>query len=123
MRLAPLFLFIAAPTAGCRKPEGQGGLALESGARTFAMRCAKCHGAEGAGDGVDTARFTPRPPNFQDPRWQAQVDDAWLIRIITEGGARVGRSAAMPPFADLRGDPRLHPLLSHLRSLGSRPAP
>ncbi len=69
----------------------------------FASRCAACHGVSGAGNGPRSDEFRPKPRNFQDPDWQASVTDAYIERIIVEGGAAVGRSALMPPNPDLAG--------------------
>lgn len=71
----------------------------------FTGRCAVCHGATGVGDGPGAAALTPRPRNFHDAAWQASVTDAQIEQIIRVGGAAVGKSAAMPPNADLEGKP------------------
>ena len=75
--------------------------AAGSPAPVFAARCAVCHGPEGRGDGPAGAAFNPRPRDLGDPAWQASVTDAHLARVITEGGAAVGKSASMPPHPDL----------------------
>jgi len=67
----------------------------------FVSRCAACHGVSGAGNGPQSNDLKPKPRNFQDPDWQASVADAYLERIIVEGGAAVGKSAVMPPNPDL----------------------
>jgi mono/diheme cytochrome c family protein len=67
----------------------------------FARRCALCHGADGRGDGAASRGLTPRPRNYHDPAWQASVTDEYLARVITRGGAALGRSAAMPSNPDL----------------------
>ena len=69
----------------------------------FASRCAACHGVSGAGNGPKSGELQPKPRNFQDPEWQASVTDAYLERILVEGGAAVGKSAVMPPNPDLAG--------------------
>jgi hypothetical protein len=60
----------------------------------------------------------PRPRDFQDPQWQASVADAYVEKIIVEGGAAVGKSAVMPPNPDLAAKPEVVAALrSYLRSL------
>ena len=38
------------------------------GAALFASECARCHGANGDGNGDEAASFTPRPPSLRDAR-------------------------------------------------------
>jgi len=73
----------------------------------FATRCAGCHGASGKGDGPTAASLSPGPRDYTDRTWQASVTDAELSRVIVEGGTAVGRSAMMPPAADLRDKPEV----------------
>ncbi|MDP3274675.1 MAG: hypothetical protein Q8Q09_05725 [Deltaproteobacteria bacterium] len=112
-KLAALCIFIVhckqglpdAPTESTVS-ESPSPLPPESRARmVFSSRCASCHGSEGRGDGVAAAGLQPRPRNFADPAWHDRANDAYLRRVIVEGGAAVGRSALMPPAPDLRGQP------------------
>jgi mono/diheme cytochrome c family protein len=73
----------------------------------FQTRCSVCHGPSGKGDGPGSAGLDPKPRNFTDPAWQAQVTDEHLEKIITYGGAAVGKSPAMPPNPDLTGKPEV----------------
>ncbi|MFO0610718.1 MAG: c-type cytochrome [Polyangiales bacterium] len=83
----------------------------------FNGRCAVCHGATGVGDGPGAAALTPRPRNFHDPAWQAATTDAQIETIIRQGGAAVGKSAAMPPNPDLADKPAVVAALrAHIRS-------
>jgi len=79
--------------------------AAAEAAQIFTTRCVTCHGVKGAGDGPGSASLTPPPRNFQDPAWQAEVDDAHIANIIQFGGAAVGRSLTMPGNPDLTGKP------------------
>jgi len=81
-------------------------------------RCAVCHGATGVGDGPGAAALNPRPRNFRDPAWQTATTDAQIETIIRQGGAAVGKSAAMPPNPDLNDKPAVVAALrAHIRSL------
>jgi mono/diheme cytochrome c family protein len=71
----------------------------------FLARCALCHGVNGAANGPNSEGLKPQPRNFQDPEWQASVTDAYIEKIIVEGGAAVGKSAVMPPNPDLVAKP------------------
>jgi mono/diheme cytochrome c family protein len=90
------------------QPGGPDVASAESEAREiFESRCVTCHGARGGGDGPASKGLTPPPRNFQDPAWQASVDDAHIEKIIKYGGAAVGRSAAMPANPDLTAKPQV----------------
>ncbi len=84
----------------------------------FSMRCATCHGPEGAGDGPGSAGLTPKPRNLQDRSWQASVTDDHVEKIIRYGGAAVGKSPAMPANPDLLAkNDVVAALREHVRSL------
>ena len=86
--------------------------------------CATCHGREGKGDGAAGLKLDPRPRNFQDPSWQSSVTDEYLIRLIVEGGAAVGKSAQMPASPDMKSRPAdLKSLVGKIRSLESKKKP
>jgi mono/diheme cytochrome c family protein len=74
-------------------------------AQVFAGRCSPCHGATGAGDGAAAAALNPRPRNFREAAWQSGVTDAQIEQVIRQGGAAMGKSAAMPANPDLDGKP------------------
>lgn len=65
---------------------------------TFKTVCASCHGEGGAGDGAAAAGLDPKPAKFTDAEFWATRDKASVIKVITEGGAAVGKSAAMAPY-------------------------
>lgn len=82
----------------------------------FASICATCHGAEGKGDAPAAAGFPVKPKDLSDAAWQASVDDAYLAKIITEGGAAVGKSPLMTGAPDLKDQPEvLAALVSKIR--------
>lgn len=107
--------------AAC-KPEdpykGIGPEAKTEALKIFAERCTPCHGAGGQGDGPGSKGLTPPPRNFTDPKWQSDVTDEHLERIIQFGGAAVAKSPAMPPNPDLMSKPEVvSALRAHVRSL------
>ena len=71
----------------------------------FGSRCTPCHGASGGGDGVAAVALNPRPRNFHVGAWQTSVTDAQIETAIRQGGAAVGKSAAMPSNPDLNDKP------------------
>jgi mono/diheme cytochrome c family protein len=84
----------------------------------FKMKCVVCHGEHGQGDGPGSAALNPKPRNFTDAAWQDSVKDDELKKAITEGGASVGKSAAMAPNPDLKSKPELlDALVKYVRGL------
>ncbi len=70
---------------------------LDLGARSYADRCAACHGVEGQGDGPAAAALDPAPTNFRDPERASQRSLYGLYNTITLGVP----GTAMSPFAAL----------------------
>lgn len=73
----------------------------------FELLCSTCHGKTGLGDGPAAANLDLKPRDYTDKTWQGSVDDAYLAKIILEGGAAVGKSAQMPPAPDLKDKPEV----------------
>jgi mono/diheme cytochrome c family protein len=73
--------------------------------KLFATKCIVCHGDHGAGDGPGAAALNPKPRAFGDATWQASVTDEQIKKTILEGGAAVGKSAAMSANPDLADKP------------------
>ena len=69
--------------------------------KLFDTKCVVCHGNHGAGDGPGAAALNPKPRAFAAATWQASITDDLIKKTILEGGAAVGKSAAMPSNPDL----------------------
>jgi mono/diheme cytochrome c family protein len=93
----------AAPPAAA--PAQPAAVSAAEAEETFVALCASCHGARGAGNGLNAAEVQPPPRNFQDPDWQRNFDDAYIERIIVEGGAALGKSPDMPAHPELASRP------------------
>ncbi len=73
--------------------------------KLFSTKCVVCHGDHGAGDGPGAAALNPKPRQFADATWQASVTDDQIKKTIVEGGAAVGKSAAMSANPELADKP------------------
>jgi hypothetical protein len=95
-------------------------LSMSSAARHYyATKCVTCHGATGHGDGPAAGALNPKPQDFARRGWQRSVTNAYLAKVIVEGGAAVGKSPTMPPHPDLRTQPKLvRGLVALIRSFG-----
>ncbi|MBV8586511.1 MAG: cytochrome c [Verrucomicrobia bacterium] len=92
---------------------------VQTGRTLFETRCFVCHGRTGQGNGPAAVGLNPPPVDFTKPSWQASVSDADLMRVIKDGGAALGRSAVMPPNADLN-EQQIEALIAFVRSLKSQ---
>ncbi len=63
--------------------------------QTFNTVCATCHGTEGLGDGPAGQALNPKPASFADASFWETRDRDHVVKVITEGGASVGKSALM----------------------------
>jgi cytochrome c oxidase cbb3-type subunit 3 len=68
---------------------------LKLGRVVFATRCTLCHGKNGEGDGK-MARVIKDPPPFNLTR--SGVPKDYVNKIVSQGGAALGRSARMPAW-------------------------
>lgn len=79
------------PTAAAPEPK-----AAPFEAKTaFKTVCASCHGDTGEGNGPAAAALNPKPAAFGDPKFWESRDRAHIVKVITEGGAAVGKSPVM----------------------------
>ena len=62
----------------------------------------------------------PKPRNFHDKAWQASVDDARIIKVITKGGASVGLSATMAPWGSVLSPEEIVALMKKVRAFGQQ---
>ncbi len=79
--------------------------AMKAAKQRFGTLCQTCHGTSGHGDGPAGAALNPKPRSFADKDWQKSVTDDHIRTIIVQGGAAVGKSAAMPANPDLKSQP------------------
>ncbi|SRR5579875_184798 len=90
-----------------------------AGRKIFEERCARCHGANGTGNGPDLAKLHPTssPVNWTNPVVMRQWSDQEIVDIITKGGKAVGSSPVMPRFGGKLSDAQIHDLLAFIRTL------
>jgi cytochrome c5 len=72
-------------------------------ASLFRVRCSSCHGMSGKGDGPASASLNPKPRDFRDAGWRAEVTDEHIKKVIVGGGQAAGKSPLMAPNPDLKG--------------------
>src|SRR5947207_2065550 len=93
--------------------------AASRGAKIFAVKCARCHGKEGKGDGPDLIKLQSAvsPDDWTDRQSNQGLTDNLIIAMITKGGKANGKSRTMPAFADKLDAQQVRDLLAFIRSL------
>lgn len=94
---------------------------VSDGAKIAAAKCAPCHGATGAGDGVMLPSLgVPVPPvPWTDKTKMANFTDQQLNDVITKGGAALKASPLMPAFGNQLSASQIADLVAYIRSLGN----
>jgi cytochrome c553 len=100
-----LFSFAGLTTACGGEKSSVDAEAVAEANKVWNERCVTCHAADGSGKGPGAAALAVKPRSFQDPTWQASVDDARIRKVIVEGGVAVGLNEAMAPNPDLADKP------------------
>lgn len=91
-----------------------------AGPRTYARRCAVCHGLDGRGNGPAAPSLIPRPRDFTLGQFKYKStpagqppSEADLIRTVREGL----HASAMPYFGDLLTETEVREVVAYIRSL------
>jgi mono/diheme cytochrome c family protein len=94
-----------------RPPAGAG-----RGERLYYAYCVECHGRAGRGS-WRAALFLLRPGDLADAQRMATHTDQYLVDIIENGGAALGRPG-MPAFGYHLSDDDTRALVAYVRTLG-----
>ncbi len=94
---------------------------IRNGRIIYLEYCAPCHGETGKGNGNYYASgLEPKPSNFTEPRYAAQVKDDYLFEVIWKGTAAFGKSPYCPPWGGtLKEEEKVRNIISFLRTLAS----
>ncbi len=113
-RLAPL-LVPAFPTVFYRSPTGFAADSIADGAALFPVHCARCHGAEGRGDGPDARLLAIAPADLTNAHlWMH--GDAELFWWLTNGVEGPEGELAMPGFGGVLDEEARWSLIDYIRA-------
>jgi cytochrome c oxidase cbb3-type subunit 3 len=98
-----------------RKPPFTGD--ASRGADIYANYCWTCHGKSGKGDGPIAAAYQPQPRDLTNQSYVAGLTDYDLYHVISQGGAVMGRSAAMPGWGHVLTPQDMWDLVAYIRQL------
>lgn len=85
------------------------------GKEVYGTYCALCHGPTGLGDGVGAAALDPKPRDLSSAALLEGYTDEYLVNVIANGGAAVGKSPAMPPWAGVVSPEDIENVVAHIR--------
>lgn len=88
------------------------------GQRIYYALCVSCHGVTGQGSWRATL-FLVRPGDLSDPVRLHAVSDQYLLDLIKNGGAPIGRPG-MPAFGTALTADQIRELVQYIRSLSTR---
>ncbi len=91
------------------------------GAKTYATYCASCHGPTGGADTALAAALVPKPAAHSDGNVMNGLSDAYLFKVIQQGGAAVGKAPIMAPWGGSLDDAQIWDLVAFIRTLANPP--
>lgn len=112
--LVVIFFLDAFSVTEAQKPALSAAKAKET-RKLFKLRCAKCHGANGAAD--SSYGQIVGATNLRDPNWQEKVADDRLVNSIKHGRGQ------MPGFGKKLTDDQIDSLALFVRTLRSKSTP
>jgi hypothetical protein len=84
--------------------------------------CIRCHDPESTPERVSNFdNLSPAPHQFSDGATYNRSPDADLINFISHGGAAVGKSPQMPPYAATLKPAEIKALVAYIRSIADPP--
>ena len=111
LALSAVILFV---TTSQRAAAISGGSA--AGEALHVKNCQRCHGPEGKGDGPAGKLLKTKPADWTDKRKMSGMSDDYLFKIVSGGGAAVGKSTLMPAFKGKLSDQQIRDVISFIRT-------
>jgi mono/diheme cytochrome c family protein len=99
--------------AGAAPPGDKADGDAPRGELVFKRYCVLCHGEKADGNGAAAKIYNPPPANLT----LSPYSDDYKTRIIRDGGAAMGRSAAMPPWGKELDETQIRDLVAYLRRI------
>ena len=87
------------------------------GKKLYTNFCASCHGDTGKGDGPAGRALPVRPADHTNGAVMNQMNDKFIVDIITKGGSVVGKSSFMPAWGGSLNDNQIRDIVAYIRSL------
>ena len=91
------------------------------GKKLYATYCASCRGETGKGDGMAAGSLPVKPADHTSGNVMNQMNDKFLLDIISKGGAAVGKSTFMPSWGGSLNDKQIQDVVAYIRTLAVPP--
>ena len=85
------------------------------GKETFEAKCANCHGKDGKAETTMGKKL--KLADLSDAKAMGEKAEADIIKIITQGGKAVGRSAMMGAWGEKLGEQGVKDVMEHIKDL------
>jgi mono/diheme cytochrome c family protein len=87
------------------------------GKNLYATYCTACHGEKGKGDGMAAKGLPAKPADHTNGAVMNQLNDKYLIDVISKGGGAVGKSAFMPAWGSSLNEKQIRDIVAYIRSI------
>lgn len=87
------------------------------GKKIYSSYCSACHGDTGKGDGPSGRALPAKPADHTNGAVMNQLNDKFLVDIITKGGSAVGKSSFMPGWGSTFNEKQIRDLVAYVRGL------
>lgn len=91
------------------------------GKKLYSTYCASCHGETGKGDGIAGASLPVKPADHTNGAVMNQLNDTFLVNIISKGGSGAGKSSFMPAWGGALNDRQVRDIVAYIRSIAVPP--
>jgi len=91
------------------------------GRKLYASYCATCHGEKGKGDGMAAKSLPAKPADHTNGAVMNQLNDKFLVDVVTKGGSAVGKSSFMPSWGSALDEKQIRDLVAFIRTLAVPP--
>jgi mono/diheme cytochrome c family protein len=91
------------------------------GKKLYTTYCSSCHGETGKGDGVAAGSLPVKPADHTSGAAMNQLNDKFLVDIISKGGVAVGKSSFMPSWGGALNEKQIRDVVAHIRALAIPP--
>ncbi|GJM16003.1 MAG: hypothetical protein DHS20C13_13300 [Thermodesulfobacteriota bacterium] len=91
-----------------------------NGKALYKRNCAACHGTSGKGDGPAAVSMRPKPRDLADEEYMQTLSDAYLLEVITYGGASVDKSPLMPGWGNVMDQKEIIDIIVYLQGLSKK---
>jgi mono/diheme cytochrome c family protein len=91
------------------------------GKKLYTTYCSSCHGETGKGDGMAAGSLPVKPADHTSGAAMNQLNDKFLLDIISKGGTAVGKSSFMPSWGNALNEKQIRDIVAHIRTLAVPP--